>query len=73
LIINHPTESRREWILAMMKKTGKENCDTASLNIAQYAYKANISIPNFKRRFSEQTGFHQNYIFAWQDLIMQSL
>ena len=35
LIISHPSESRREWILAMMKKAGKENCHNREFQLWQ--------------------------------------
>jgi hypothetical protein len=34
-IIKHPTESRREWILAMMQKAGKENCHNRDFQLWQ--------------------------------------
>ena len=34
-IIKHPGESRREWMLGMMKKAGKENCHNLEFQLWQ--------------------------------------
>ena len=62
-IINHTGESRREWMLPMMQKAGRENCHNLGFQLWQQDNHS-IQLTNLKVAHQKLDYMHYNRVEA---------